>query len=91
MAKKTYVITDAAGDVVATHSWGGADPPDHNPIPVPPGGDAVILEDLEEAELVVSLMRGGQRVNIKDKALKVEGVMLGTVDGGHVVLDKEKH
>lgn len=74
-----HAIIDKAGMVVATNKWGGDEPPKHCPIAPPAGGMAVELEG-DDLELVIGLMKGGQRVFVVGADLMVDGVSVGTIE-----------
>ena len=80
-------MLDKDGKVYGTAKWGGDNPPEHCPIAAPPGGQAIALDD-EEAGLLIGLAKGGQDVRIVDGAVTVDGVTIGTLTDGKVVLSQ---
>jgi hypothetical protein len=83
--KKAYVIFDKDGIVFATHSWEGENPPEECPIATPEGGSAVAMEQ-GDANLLMGLPKGGQRLTVIRNGIFLDGVPVGTIVDGKVEL-----
>jgi len=80
---KAWIVIDAGGKIYGTHTWGSDDPPAACPITAPVGGQAISVDD---ADALVSLVKGGQQITIIDGEIRVNGTPIGTITDGKVVL-----
>jgi len=85
--KKAYIILDKDGIVFATHSWGGDNPPEECPVAAPPGGSTVAMEQ-GEANTLIGLARGGQKLSVVNEEIRVDGTPIGSIVDGKIVLSQ---